>query len=213
MRLPSLAVETAGKCAWWPEWPIIHGISLIARSAFGQHKKRNRYLPKPSHMDLIRCIRRQKDLSRLLGGSLPSLAYDIQISLHLVCDLLLVSFSHAQVSHFFYLGSWEGDIRLWKLDSKLKSFSLVGTIAAPGFINTLQLISTPKDAFTSTSWATSQGGESNATRTSPSPSKSSTVLLVAGMGQEHRFGRWMKLKGEDVVNGTIVVALHSRTLV
>lgn len=114
---------------------------------------------------------------------------------------------------FFHLGSWEGDIRLWKLDSKLKSFSLVGTIPAPGFINSLQLISTPMDAFKSTSWAAGQSGESVATRTSPSASKSSTVLLVAGMGQEHRFGRWMKLKGDGVVNGTIVVALHPRTLV
>jgi hypothetical protein len=61
---------------------IVHGTSLIAPSVFGQHKKRNRYLPKPSHMDFMKCVRRQKDLSRLLDGLLPSLAYDILISSH-----------------------------------------------------------------------------------------------------------------------------------
>jgi ribosomal RNA-processing protein 9 len=115
---------------------------------------------------------------------------------------------------FIHLGSWEGDIRLWKLDSKLKSFSLVGIIPAPGFVNSLQLISAPAGAFTSASWAVSQGRESSAAKeTSSLASKSSTVLLVAAMGQEHRFGRWMKLKGDGVVNGAMVVALHPRTLV
>jgi len=111
-------------------------------------------------------------------------------------------------------GSWEGNIRLWKLDSKLKSFSLIGTIPAPGFVNSLQLISTPKDVFPSASWASlNKDSESSFTqRTSTSASKVTTVLLVAGMGQEHRLGRWMKLNGDGVVNGTIVVALHPRTL-
>lgn len=108
------------------------------------------------------------------------------------------------------LGSWEGDIRLWKLDSKLKSFSLIGTLSAAGVVNSLQLISVPKDSLPQTSWAFSKlDGDVAAKR---SPSKVSTLLLVAGMGQEHRLGRWMKLKGDGVINGTIVVALHPRTL-
>lgn len=109
-------------------------------------------------------------------------------------------------SHILRLGSWEGDIRLWKLDQKLKLFSLIGTLPAPGVVNCLQILSVPKDSFPSTSWA--YEGDASSRRTS---SKVSTVLLVAGMGQEHRLGRWMKLKGDGVVNGTIVVALHPRT--
>jgi len=116
-------------------------------------------------------------------------------------------------SDFFASGSWEGDIRLWKLDSKLKSFSLLGTIPAPGFINSLQLLSTPKDAFPPDSWAfPKQGAEPQIPKQTSSSSTVSTILLVAGMGQEHRFGRWMKVKGDGVVNGTIIVALHPRTL-
>ncbi len=49
-------------------------------------------------------------------------------------------------------GSWEGDIRLWKLDSKLKSFSLVGTMPALGVVNSLQFVSPPKSFFDAAAW-------------------------------------------------------------
>lgn len=90
----------------------------------------------------------------------------------------------------------------------MKSFSLTGTLSAAGVVNSLQIISVPKDSLPQTSWVFPDG-DVVAKRT---PSKVSTLLLVAGMGQEHRLGRWMKLKGDGVVNGTIVVALHPRTL-
>jgi ribosomal RNA-processing protein 9 len=114
---------------------------------------------------------------------------------------------------FFQLGSWEGEVRLWKLDPKLKSFSLIGTVPAPGCVNSIQLISTPKDTFPPSSWARpNQGEEPPLTTRILSSSKASTVLLVAGMGQEHRLGRWMKMKGDGIANGTIIVALHPRAL-
>lgn len=109
-------------------------------------------------------------------------------------------------------GSWEGDIRLWKLDAKLKSFALIGTVPAPGVVNSLQLISAPQDAFPPTSWACPRPSGEPAMAQRNSASSSKVILLVAGMGQEHRLGRWMRLKGDGIVNGTIVVALHPRTL-
>ena len=101
-------------------------------------------------------------------------------------------------------GSWEGTIRLWKLDPKLKSFSLVGSVPAPGVANSLQLLPIPSDALATASW----------TAVSDKPkrgAKVTSVLLVAGMGQEHRLGRWMKIQEGGAVNGTVVVALHPRT--
>ncbi|KNZ72506.1 hypothetical protein J132_02933 [Termitomyces sp. J132] len=100
----------------------------------------------------------------------------------------ITSVASLRYSDVIASGSWEGDVRIWKLDPKLKSFSLVGTIPAPGVVNSLQLLSPPPE----------KGG------TQP-------ILLIAGMGQEHRFGRWLNLK-EGVVNGTIVVAFSPRTL-
>ncbi|KAJ6597528.1 WD40-repeat-containing domain protein [Mycena vulgaris] len=100
-------------------------------------------------------------------------------------------------------GSWEGDIRIWKLDAKLKSFALVSTVPAPGVVNSLQFFTPPKEFFAEAEWA--RGPESTAKR------KAGGALLVAGLGQEHRLGRWLSLK-EGVVNGAIVVAFSPRTL-
>ncbi|KAJ7677599.1 WD40 repeat-like protein [Mycena rosella] len=103
-------------------------------------------------------------------------------------------------------GSWEGDVRIWKLDAKLKSFALIGTVRAPGVINSLQFFSPPKEFFAEAEWARSSEPESTAKR------KAGGALLVVGLGQEHRLGRWLSLKEGGVVNGAMVVAFSLRTL-
>ncbi|KAA1474455.1 WD40 repeat-like protein [Dentipellis sp. KUC8613] len=110
-------------------------------------------------------------------------------------------------SDLFASGSWEGSIRLWKLDPKLKSFTLVSIVAAPGVVNSLQFISPPKGSLDSVAWTQPPAGLANGTAT-----KKSTALLVAGMGQETRLGRWIKVKEGGARNGAVVVALHLRTL-
>lgn len=37
------------------------------------------------------------------------------------------------------------------------------------------------------------------------------ILLVAGLGQEHRLGRWLSIK-DGAVNGSLVVAFSPKTL-
>ncbi len=101
-------------------------------------------------------------------------------------------------------GSWEGDIRLWKLDSKLKSFSLVGTMPALGVVNSLQFVSPPKSFFDAAAW-TKEGNDGATKRRDVG-----RYLLIAGMGREHKFGRW-----QNVIEGwnrALVVALSPRTL-
>ncbi|KAJ7671117.1 hypothetical protein B0H14DRAFT_3538274 [Mycena olivaceomarginata] len=78
-------------------------------------------------------------------------------------------------------GSWEGHIRIWKLDAKLKSFALIGTVPAPGVINSLQLLSPPKEFFLDAQWMSTP--ESTAKR-----KNSGTVLLVAGLGRSIGWG-------------------------
>lgn len=105
----------------------------------------------------------------------------------------LVSCSHA----FFKLGSWEGDIRIWKIDTKLNSFSLVGKISAPGVVNSLQLLTMPKGFSQTIAWGSSPSSQA----------AKKEVLLVAGLGQEHRLGRWLTVKDGGAVNQALVVAL------
>ncbi|KZV62150.1 WD40 repeat-like protein [Peniophora sp. CONT] len=110
-------------------------------------------------------------------------------------------------SDLFASGSWEGDIRIWKLDAKLKSFSLVSTIHAAGVINSLQLISTPKGWEDSAQWSQRKPPDAQPRKKSAPP----TVLVVAGVGQETRLGRWITVKGDGARNQTLVFALHPRT--
>lgn len=111
-------------------------------------------------------------------------------------------------------GSWEGDIRIWKLDPKLKSLCQIGAVPAPGVINSLQLLSPPKEFFQNAAWLSAHRDEAHV-QTNGGVLKSQQagirpVLLVAGIGQEHRLGRWLAMK-KGVVNGTIVFALSPRT--
>ncbi|KAM5539750.1 hypothetical protein V8D89_006563 [Ganoderma adspersum] len=112
-------------------------------------------------------------------------------------------------SDLFVSGSWDGEIRLWKLDSKLKSFSLVGSLPALGVVNSLQFVSPSKAFFASATW-TSPDGETQPTE-KHAKAGTSSVLLIAGIGQEMRSGRWICKKGEGYVNGSLVFALHPRT--
>lgn len=75
-------------------------------------------------------------------------------------------------SDLFASGSNDGFIRLWKLSPTKKSFSPLFSIPMTGFINALQFteISDPLE-----------------------PGKKKDVYLIAGIGQEHRLGRWERI--------------------
>ncbi|KAH8096999.1 WD40 repeat-like protein [Cristinia sonorae] len=109
-------------------------------------------------------------------------------------------------SDLFASGSWDGVIRLWKLDAKLRSFSQVGVIPALGVINSLQFLSIPQSQLSGFTWVESHSNGEDAS----TPNKTSSIL-VAGVGQEMRLGRWIQKKGEGVLNGALVIALSMRT--
>ncbi|OAX43760.1 WD40 repeat-like protein [Rhizopogon vinicolor AM-OR11-026] len=107
-------------------------------------------------------------------------------------------------SDTFASGSWDGDVRLWKLDQKLRSFSLVGSIPACGVVNSLQLLGLPKGALDNASWREKE-------QRAPTKSLVRPALLVVGLGQELRLGRWLSLKGEGIMNATTVHIIYPRT--
>jgi len=73
-------------------------------------------------------------------------------------------------------GSWEGQIRIWKMDlnPRERKMSLVGTLAAPGVVNSLQLMSVPTGRHAS--WV-----------------GAGRAVVVAALGSEPRTGRWIRL--------------------
>lgn len=127
-------------------------------------------------------------------------------------------------------GSWDGQIRIWALDAAFRSFSLVSTIPAAGFVNGLQMLSvqTAKldlQAFSDSSAADTlapaaaaaaaaidvsgvKGDADSATATNgnKAQAKGQTMILAAAVSQEPRLGRWMRVK-QGVRNGLLVAAL------
>ncbi|KAF6744340.1 WD40-repeat-containing domain protein [Ephemerocybe angulata] len=117
----------------------------------------------------------------------------------------VTSLSSLRYSNIFASGSYDGTIRIWQLDAKLKSFSLAGTIPAAGIVNSLQLLSPPKEFVKNSSWISEASQSSNPPLT-PGPNP---LLIVASLGKEHRFGRWLKQK--EAKNATSVYFFSSRT--
>lgn len=103
------------------------------------------------------------------------------------------------------LGSWDGHIRIWQLDAKLKSFSLVGTVPIPGFISSLQLSNIPKTFIDEASWLQASNVDS------PRGKSASPFMLVAAVGQEPRLGRWITMKDNGARNAAFAWVFQPRT--
>ena len=80
----------------------------------------------------------------------------------------------------------------------MNSFSLVGKISAPGVVNSLQLLTMPKGFSKTIEWGGSTPSQAAANK---------ELLLVAGLGQEHKLGRWLTVKEGGAVNQALVVLL------
>ncbi|KAF8717373.1 WD40 repeat-like protein, partial [Rhizoctonia solani] len=115
----------------------------------------------------------------------------------------------------FASGSWDGIIRLWKLDIKARSFSALAEIPALGFVNSLQLVLPPRDTALTHTWGinsepgstlTANGDSENPPKLLPGRTRDE-VLLVAAVAQEPRLGRWLRLHGNGEKNSALVVAL------
>lgn len=88
----------------------------------------------------------------------------------------LASLKH---SDLFVSGSWDGFVRFWKVAADNKSFAQVAQIPVNGVVNSLQI---------------------------KTVSPGNRTLLVIGVGQELRLGRWLRLK-KGVKNGSKLVEL------
>lgn len=108
----------------------------------------------------------------------------------------ITSLAALPYSDLFASGSWDGTIRLWRVDSSLRSFEPLRTIDAVGFVNSLQIV---RPELSSSGKGNGDG------------KKERDVLVVAGMGQEPKFGRWLTLK-DGVRNQAVVFSLMKDTL-
>lgn len=94
----------------------------------------------------------------------------------------ITSLASLRYSDMFVSGSWDGTIRVWQIGKNMKNFSLLSTIPMVGVVNDLQLYQ---------------------------PTLSRKTLLVAAVGQEHKLGRWLRIK--EGRNGMRIVELTAKS--
>lgn len=133
----------------------------------------------------------------------------------------------------FASGSWDGAIRLWKLDRSLRNFKPLATVPALGFVNSLQLVATPaagssgkkkiEEVLEMDKWsrrgglrggvkhvfstAEEEDGEEVEQQGDDDEARGKVGLIVAAaIGQEPTKGRWMRIK--EATNGALIVPFH-----
>ncbi|KAF8513738.1 WD40 repeat-like protein [Hysterangium stoloniferum] len=121
----------------------------------------------------------------------------------------IMSLTCLRYGDMFASGSWDGHIRLWKLDPSLRSFARLGLLPVPGLINSLQLTLIPKEWTCDDAWPRPREPQPEPLLNVKSRSGSEGVLLVAAIGQEPRLGRWTKLKGDGVVNSAVIFSIRN----
>ena len=121
---------------------------------------------------------------------------------------------------FLILGSWSSEIRLWKLSidptKKSRAYSLmhIGSLPAPGVVNSLQILIVPRSTVENYSWstvpdhdATVRPSANGVNHAITSNTAAEFLMVVAGLGREPRLGRWMTMKGDGAGNGSRVFVL------
>lgn len=150
----------------------------------------------------------------------------------------ITSLAALPYSDVFASGSWDGVIRIWGLittGGQVKAFRPLFTLPAPGCVNSLQLVSPPLSTVVlhtetnslTTTAVNPQEWKHSLSHSQPSSHNSRRQvgkkldrlsatkdncppLVIAALGKEHRFGRWLTLDRNEtnVRNQTLVAPLR-----
>lgn len=136
-----------------------------------------------------------------------------------VCNWI-TSLATVKYSDMFASGSADGYIRLWKISDTKKSFTLINCIPAKGFVNSMTFfegpsLSTPQDTSANESAPDNEsslleGRTAIAKRIiekgkNSISKKAKELYIAAALGQEHRLGRWWRMKSAK--NQVMVLSL------
>ncbi|CAG8473665.1 8460_t:CDS:2 [Ambispora gerdemannii] len=173
-------------------WKIVEESQLVFRS--GSKTEKDDKAHQEGCLDAIALIDEEHFLSGSDSGAIslwsvqkkkPIFVYDIahgtqitnsESQSHLSPSHWIISLATLRYSDVFASGSWDGNIRLWKLTNNIHSFEPLTKIPIIGFVNSLQFTTVEQDS------------KPNET------TRATTTLLIAGVGQEHKFGRWERIK-------------------
>ncbi|BGP48556.1 pre-rRNA processing protein [Rhodotorula kratochvilovae] len=106
----------------------------------------------------------------------------------------------------FASGSWDGQIRLWRVDERMRGFNQIASIDAPGFVNSLQLTAPALRPTKETHVAPVNVAAKGKKGDEAAPQKKEKALIVvAATSKEPRLGRWMRFK--EAKDGALVAVI------
>ncbi|GAA5872854.1 hypothetical protein JCM8547_005719 [Rhodosporidiobolus lusitaniae] len=121
----------------------------------------------------------------------------------------ITALSTLPYSDVFASGSWDGHIRLWKIDDRIRSFSALTTIAAPGFVNSLQLtapaLSEQAAVTMDARLPPGQARRKKEQEDEERQKRGKALMVVAATSKEPRLGRWMRFK--EAKDGALVAVI------
>lgn len=108
-------------------------------------------------------------------------------------------------------GSWDGHVRAWKLSAdkrSIEAMGVVGSVSDPGSANDLESVydrGNTNGIINSIAVFERRKTRKTATGESEKSGATEGLCIVAGVGQEHRLGTWMRRRKEDGVrNGAVL---------
>ncbi|PVU99429.1 hypothetical protein BB559_000730 [Furculomyces boomerangus] len=91
----------------------------------------------------------------------------------------IISLAGIPLSDMFVSGSWDGYLRIWKIDqNRNKGFRLINAIPIDGYINQVVVVENGPPS-----------SKTNSVKVKVNP-----VTIGVAVGQEHKFGRWGRMK-------------------
>ncbi|KAK9703116.1 pre-rRNA processing protein [Basidiobolus ranarum] len=170
-------------------WKIIDETQLVFRGGGGKRDKASGTAFVEGSIDVVSLIDEETFLSGSDSGTISlwsttkkKAIFTLPVA-HGIDELSqtprwITSIASLKYSDVFATGSWDGQIRLWKLGGNLRNFAPLATIPMPGVVNALNF--NHDISMTSTN-----------------------AILVAGVGQEHKLGRWLRVK--EAKNGVAII--------
>jgi ribosomal RNA-processing protein 9 len=122
----------------------------------------------------------------------------------------ITSLASIPYSDVFASGSGDGFIRLWQMANDKKKFVKLATVPMIGIVNSLQFLEAPCLEKNSRAAILTPGRKRSIVMDICRMGREvtqgrSNLYLIAGVGQEHRFGRWWHIK--EAKNGIAIIKL------
>ncbi|KAJ1970267.1 pre-rRNA processing protein [Dimargaris xerosporica] len=105
----------------------------------------------------------------------------------------ITSLATLPFSNLFASGSWDGYVRIWKLDDAVRRFDLLTTVPMCGFINSLTFVEKNISEMSESAPATPSPLATPAQAIQVLLNHPARHLLLAGVSQEPKLGRWMRM--------------------